>query len=257
MLPVRAEALAVGAAVYTRARPTTDPGCRMRSALAYLMILLPASLRRLVGVRLLGWDIHPTAIIGRSVILVDHLAMGPGAGIGPRNVIRGVRELRMGAGASIASRNTIAGWPLGSDVFPHSPRRDPSLVLGDHAMITVGHEIDLSDRVEIGAHSAVAGFRSQILTHSLNLVRDRQETSPVEIGAHTAIMSGCILLSGTRVPARCIVSAGSVVNTKLTKELTFYRGNPAEAVRELPERLQYFHRGTPAHHAYEPPVPGA
>jgi hypothetical protein len=34
-----------------------------------------------------------------------------------------------------------------------------------------------------------------------------------------------------------------VVATKLTKELTLYRGNPAEAVRELPPDLGYFRRG--------------
>jgi hypothetical protein len=53
------------------------------------------------------------------------------------------------------------------------------------------------------------------------------------------------LLSGTRVPARSIVSAGSVVNTPLTEELTFYSGNPAEAVRSLPDTLGFFHRGDP------------
>jgi carbonic anhydrase/acetyltransferase-like protein (isoleucine patch superfamily) len=58
-------------------------------------------------------------------------------------------------------------------------------------------------------------------------------------------MSACILLSGTSVPARSIVSAGSVVNTKLTKELTLYRGNPAEPVRDLPPTLGYFRRGQP------------
>jgi hypothetical protein len=50
-------------------------------------------------------------------------------------------------------------------------------------------------------------------------------------------------MSATRVPPRCIVSAGSVVATKLAKELTFYRGNPAEPVRLLPETLGFFHRG--------------
>ena len=96
-------------------------------------------------------------------------------------------------------------------------------------MITVAHEIDCSDRVEIGDYSGLAGFRCTILTHSLNLVRDRFATGAVEIGHHTAVMSGSTLLSGTRVPARCVVSANSVVNTPLTEELTFYSGNPAEA----------------------------
>ena len=89
----------------------------------------------------------------------------------------------------------------------------------------------------------MAGFRCTILTHSLNLVRDRFVTGAVEIGPHAAVMSGTTLLSGTKVPARSIVSAGSVVNTPLTEELTFYSGNPAEAVRTLPETLGFFHRG--------------
>jgi acetyltransferase-like isoleucine patch superfamily enzyme len=57
-------------------------------------------------------------------------------------------------------------------------------------------------------------------------------------------MSGCTLLSGTRVPSRTVISAGSVVATKLAQELTFYRGNPAEPVRPLPETLGFFTRGT-------------
>lgn len=192
---------------------------------------------------MLGWDVHPTAYIGRSIIVVDRLYMGPGASIGPRNVIRDLDELRLEEGASIATRNWIVGIPRSVDVFPTSSDRRPSLILGRHAMITDAHEIDCADRVELGDHAAVAGFRSQILTHSLNLVKDRFEAGAVEIGDRSAVMSGCILQSGSRVPPRCIVSAGSVINTKLTKELTFYRGNPAEAVRDLPETLGFFRRG--------------
>jgi acetyltransferase-like isoleucine patch superfamily enzyme len=55
-------------------------------------------------------------------------------------------------------------------------------------------------------------------------------------------MSGCMILSGTQVPARSIVSAGSVITTKLSKEQTFYRGNPAQAIRRLPDNLGYYHR---------------
>jgi acetyltransferase-like isoleucine patch superfamily enzyme len=215
----------------------------MQLVFALLLVLLPGSLRRLVARRVLGWDIHPTAHLGRSLIVAKKVSLGPGANIGPFNVIRNLEELRLGAGAVIATRNHIACPPTAPIAFQHSPNRRAALILADHAMITVGHEIDCSDRVEIGAHSAVAGFRSQILTHSLNLVLDRQITGPVIIGDHCAIMSGCLLLSGTRVPDRCIVSAGSVVTTKLTKAQTFYRGNPAQAVRELPENLAYFHRG--------------
>jgi hypothetical protein len=40
-----------------------------------------------------------------------------------------------------------------------------------------------------------------------------------------------------------VISANAVVNTPLSEELTFYGGNPAEAIRSLPESLGYFHRG--------------
>jgi acetyltransferase-like isoleucine patch superfamily enzyme len=183
------------------------------------MLVLPSRLKATLGRTLLGWDIHPTAYLGRSVILVDHLSMGPGSSIGPLNVIKDLEELRMAEGASIATRNWIVGIPRSPD-----PESD-------------------AFRVEIGDYSSLAGFRCTILTHSLNLVRDRFVTGPVEIGPHAAVMSGSTLLSGTRVPARSIVSAGSVINTPLTDELTFYGGSPAEPVRGLPETLGFFHRG--------------
>jgi carbonic anhydrase/acetyltransferase-like protein (isoleucine patch superfamily) len=211
------------------------------------MVVLPSKLKVHLGRWLLGWDVHPTAFIGRSVVLVRQLSMGPGASIGPLNVIKDIEELRMAEGASIASRNWITGFPraddLAADAFPHSPNRKPGLVMGRYAMITVAHEIDCSDRVEIGDYSSLAGFRCTVLTHSLNLVRDRFVTGPVEIGAHAAVMSGSTLLSGTRVPPRSVVSADSVVNTPLADELTFYSGNPAVAVRSLPDTLGFFHRG--------------
>jgi acetyltransferase-like isoleucine patch superfamily enzyme len=207
------------------------------------MIVLPSRLKRHVGRLLLGWDIDPTAYIGRSVILVRHLSMGPGSSIGPLNVIRHLDELRLGEGASIATRNWITGWPMSSEAYTHSPNRRPSLIMGKYAMITVAHDIDCSDRVELGDYASLAGYRCTILTHSLNLVLDRFVTGPVELGSRSAVMSGCTLLSGTRVPNRSIVSADSVVTTPLTQELTLYRGNPAEAIRSLPESLRFFHRG--------------
>jgi acetyltransferase-like isoleucine patch superfamily enzyme len=209
------------------------------------MAVLPPRLARLVGTRLLGWDIHPTARIGTSLVLARRVTMGPGAAIGPFNTIRHLEELRMDEGAAIGGRNLIIGIPLGRGAFPHSPNRDPSLIMGKYSLLTVQHSVDCSDRVEIGDYSGLAGFRCAVLTHSVNPVRDRFETSPVVVGDHTAIMSGTTLLSGARVPSRCIVSAGSVVNTRLTEELTMYSGNPAEATRTLPATLGYLHRGEP------------
>ncbi|HWF14957.1 MAG TPA: hypothetical protein VG244_02130 [Acidimicrobiales bacterium] len=218
--------------------------------IALLMLVLPAQLRVELARKFLGWDIDPSAYIGRSIIMVKHVTMGPESSIGPFNVIRGLDEVRLGRGASIGTRNWIQTHPIARQVIQaQGQSHEPSLIMGEWAKITVGHEIDCSDLVTIGENGGLVGYRCQVLTHSLDLVRNQHVTSAVEIGANTGIMSGCILLSGTRVPARCIVSAGSVITTKLTKEQTFYRGNPAEAVRELPD-LRVFHPTEEDHRRY-------
>jgi acetyltransferase-like isoleucine patch superfamily enzyme len=213
----------------------------MRLAFAYVFAFLPMPLKRLVARWIYQWDVHPTAYIGPSVLTVHHLSMGAGASIGGRNVITNLVELRMGEGATIGSGNMVKGW------WDHPtqtlPDRHPCLVLGDHAQIASYHYIDCVDILELGAHAAIAGFRSTVLTHSIDLMRDKYAASPVVLGEYAVVMSGCMLLAGTRVPARSVVAAGSVVDTRLTDELTLYRGNPAVAVRELPERLGFFHRG--------------
>jgi carbonic anhydrase/acetyltransferase-like protein (isoleucine patch superfamily) len=212
----------------------------MRRLFALLMVVLPSSLKRLVGRRLLGWDIHPTAYIGPSLILARKVTMGPGSSIGPLNVIRGIEELRLGEGAQIAERNWITGFPLGFEHFDHSPNRYPALILGRYAQITIAHKVDCTDTVELRDNALLAGFHTTVLTHSLDLVRGWHVTTPIEIGERSAVMTNCVLLSGAKVPAYCIVSAGSVVNTKLKEDYTLYSGNPARAVRELPATLAYF-----------------
>lgn len=217
----------------------------MRRVWAVLQVALPWPVKRRLGKWFLNWDVHPTARIGPSIIMVRHLSMGPGSSIGGFNIIRSFDELHLGEGASIGSRNRITGYASGSPIFNYSPHRNPSLILGKRAIITVAHEIDCCDLIEIADFASIAGFNTTILTHSLDLVRDRWSAAPVTVGEHSAVMTGCVLLSGTSVPANSVVSAGSVVNTKLIKEFTFYRGNPAEPVRELPPHLKFFHRTGP------------
>ena len=214
----------------------------MRRLLILALVMLPQGLKHWVARRLLGWDIHPTAHIGRSVIDVRHVTMGPESMIGPFNVIRALDRLVLGQGANIASRNWVVGVPVDSAIYVKATERDPSLILGDYAMVTVGHDIDCADRVELAEHAVIAGFRSSVLTHSLNFVNDRFYTGTITLGPYAVLLSNCTMLTGTHIPARSIVSAGSVVTTRLTTEQTFYRGNPAEAIRELPSNLRFYQR---------------
>jgi acetyltransferase-like isoleucine patch superfamily enzyme len=214
----------------------------MRQLLALVMVVLPQRLKRLVANRLLGWEIHPTARIGMSYVAARKVVMAEHSFIGPFNLIRDLDELRMERSANIASRNWIKGVPAASLFFGPKVVRDPSLVMREFSLIAVSHHIDCADRVELGRHSAIAGFNSVILTHSLDFASDRFRCAPVVLGDHCALLTAVTVAMGMTIPDRAIVSAGSVVANPITAEQTFYRGNPAEAVRELPASLRYFRR---------------
>jgi acetyltransferase-like isoleucine patch superfamily enzyme len=201
--------------------------------------------RTLLGRLLLGWDVHPSAHVGHSVVAADRVVLGPGASIGSGTVIKGLAELRLGEEASIGMLDWISGPPTGADTLHASPNRHPALVLGRGATITSRHVLDCSDTVTLEELAVLAGIRSTVFTHSINLVRNQQRTGRVTIGERAAVLSNCVLLPGTVVAPRSIVSAGSVVNTVLVKENVFYRGNPAVEIRELPEDLAFLNRTTP------------
>lgn len=218
---------------------------KVRFLVAALLALLPSRLHRLGGTVLLGWKVHPTAYLGHSVIAARRVTIGAAAVVGTGNVIKGLDELNMGDESVITSLNWISGPPVGSGAFEHSPNRRPVLVMGRGAAIGIRHFIDCSDTVTFDEFATLGGLGSVIFTHSVDFMRSRQRCAPVRIGERAAILSNVLISAGTSVAARSIVSAGSVVNTSLTKEFTFYRGNPAEAVRQLPEDLGYFVRTTP------------
>ena len=218
---------------------------KVRLLVAAVLALLPSRLHRLAGTWLLGWKVHPTAHLGHSVIAARHVTIGAGAAIGSGNMIKGIEELTLGDETVISFFNWISGPPKGSGAFKHSPDRHPALRMGHGSAISGRHIIDCSDTVTFGDYASMGGYRSVIFTHSVDLIRSRQRCTPVTIGERAAILTNCVLLAGTSVAARSIVSAGSVVNTPLTKEYTFYRGNPAVGVRDLPENLGYFTRTAP------------
>lgn len=218
----------------------------MRLGIAVIYAVLPQWLKRFVGRHLFGWEIDRTAHIGHSIITAKQVSLGPGSVIAGRNMITNLDELRLGEGASIGSRNHVKGWWATADPNEQLPDRHPALILGDYAQLTAHHYIDCVHRLELGDYAILGGFRSTVLTHTLDVVRDRYVVGEVTIGHHAAIAAGCMLLPGTSVPARSIVSAGSVVTTKLVDELTFYQGNPAVGVRTLTDHIALFKRGTKA-----------
>ncbi|MBV9658043.1 MAG: acyltransferase [Verrucomicrobia bacterium] len=216
----------------------------MKKLCALLVLLLPWPLRR----RLLAWlwkyELHPTSRIGLSLVLADRLELAAGARIGHGNVIKGLALVRIAEHGLIGNLNWITGFPLGLRTrhFAHQPERRPELHIGAHAAVTHRHMIDCTHRVEIGAFSIFAGFRSQILTHSIDLTQSRQHSEPITIGAYCFVGTGCVLLGGAALPDRSVLGALSLLNKAHVEPGQLYAGVPARPVVSLPADARFFSR---------------
>jgi acetyltransferase-like isoleucine patch superfamily enzyme len=212
---------------------------------AYASVLLPWALRRRVLSRVCGYVLHPKARIGFALVAPDALSMAEGSAIDHLTVCRGLGRLRLDAHAVIGRLNWISGFPLhAGDFFASEADRFPALRLGAHAAITHRHIIDCTDRVELGAYATFAGYRSQILTHTIDLEAGRQTCAPVSIGSYTFVGTQCVILAGAILPDHSVLGAGSVLTRPMEDEHTLYAGVPARPVKALADDLDYFQRET-------------
>ncbi len=215
----------------------------MKLLLHCLLLLLPWPVRRRLLNGLFGHEIAPSARIGLSLIQADKVILRSGARIGHLTLVKGLSRLDMGRNSVIGNLNWISGFPLGHPShFLEQTDRDPSLSLGDEAAITNRHFIDCTDRVTIGAYSTFAGFRSQILSHSIDIAQSKQRSRPVTIGRYCFVGTGCILLAGSSLPDRSVLGAGAVLNKSFDQSCQLYAGSPAHPVKALSQEACYFHR---------------
>jgi acetyltransferase-like isoleucine patch superfamily enzyme len=215
----------------------------LRLIVAFITLFLPWALKRPLLNWLLGYQLNPSAWIGFSIVAVSAASMGEGARVGHLTVIRGLKQLELGDFAHIGNLN----WITGNDVNPF-PVADTGylaevvLMIGSHSAITNRHYIDCMGGVIIGGFTTIAGVRSQMLTHSINLESCIQQVKPIVIGDYCFVGTGCIILSGSNLPNNCVLAPGSVLRSKLVKEWSLYAGVPAKALKEIPSSHLYFHR---------------
>ena len=208
-----------------------------------LSSVLPWNVRRSLLEKLFGFSLHPTSRIGFAWIAPRHLVMEEQSRIGHLNFCKNLDLLHLGPGAMIGQLNWITGFPSGhSRHFAHQADRRPELILGAHAGISSRHLFDCTARIRIGAYATVAGFRSQLLTHSIDLAVGRQSSEPIEIGDYCFVGTDSVLLGGSVLPHHSVLGAKSLLNKKHETPFQLYAGVPAKIVKELPENLAYFRR---------------
>src|SRR2546423_11418343 len=90
------------------------------------------------------------------VMGVGRLSIGDHVHIGHLNIIRGGEEVTLGRYSELKRMNEINSIPDPDTVS----QPDPRFTLGAGSIITTGHKIDFTDRVEIGRRAIIGGRNS-------------------------------------------------------------------------------------------------
>jgi len=178
-----------------------------------------------------GCTIGDDSSIGHFNIMigVKNLVLGDHVRIGHLNIIRGGDEVTLERYAEIIRMNEINSIPEPEVVNPIDPR----FFLGAGSVITTGHKIDFTDRVEIGRRTIIGGRNSSFWTHS------RQRTETIQVGDHAYVGSEIRVAPGGSIPSRCIVGIGAVVIGKIANEGWLIGGVPAKAIKELDDHDKF------------------
>jgi acetyltransferase-like isoleucine patch superfamily enzyme len=215
----------------------------MKMLLRFVSLLLPWSLRRSFLEKQFGYSIHPSSRIGFAWIFPQRLVMEEGARIGHLSLCKEIDLLHLGAHAIVGQLNWITGFPSGpSRHFAHQPERRAELIIEKHAGISSRHFIDCTARIRIGAFATIGGFRSQLLTHSIDFAAGRQTAEPIDIGEYCFTGTNSVMLGGSALPHHSVLGAQSLLNKKWDEPYRLYAGVPARPVKELSPELEYFRR---------------
>jgi acetyltransferase-like isoleucine patch superfamily enzyme len=217
----------------------------MRNLIMAISFLFPWFIRRWILKILLGFELHPTSYIGFAWVLPRRLIMEAHTSIGHLTICKNLDLIHMKEYAVIGRGNWITGFPpIESPHFAHQPDREPQLIMGEHSAITNRHLIDCTSKVTIGKFATFAGFRSQIMTHSVDIEKGRQTSAPVTIGDYSFVGTDCVILGGSTLPSYSVMGAKSLLNKEYEESHHLYAGIPARPVKALPQDYEYFCRET-------------
>lgn len=198
---------------------------KFKIVLAGLVSLLPFNTLRVLGYRLLGYELIEAQVGFGTVIAVDEATL-ESCKIGPFNFFVGPMKIHIHKGASIGNRNEfICGYWVLRDEYrdKHYLRR---LEVCAQALITSRHYFDLSGSLILGERSWIAGIDSQFWTHGIG-VTDRD----IQIGSDCYIGSAVRFSPGSSIADRVVVAMGSVVSGQMPENNALIGGVPAKVLK--------------------------
>lgn len=198
---------------------------KFKIVLAGLVSLLPFNTLRVLGYRLLGYELIEAQVGFGTVIAVDEATL-ESCKIGPFNFFVGPMKIHIHKGASIGNRNEfICGYWVLRDEYRdmHYLRR---LEVCAQALITSRHYFDLSGSLILGERSWIAGIDSQFWTHGIG-VTERD----IQIGSDCYIGSAVRFSPGSAIADRVVVAMGSVVSGQMPEDNALIGGVPAKVLK--------------------------
>jgi acetyltransferase-like isoleucine patch superfamily enzyme len=209
-----------------------------------LITLLPWPIRRILLQKCYGYTIHPSAKIGLAWIFPKKLIMLPNSKIDHFTIAINLDYMKLESNASIGRSNWITGFPTKSTSghFVHQPDRNAELILGESSAITKKHHLDCTNAIHIGKFSTIAGYDSQLLTHSINVLENIQDSAPIVIADYTFVGTNSVILGGSILPSYSVLGAKSLLNKPFENEWKLYAGVPAKEINDIPKTAKYFSR---------------
>jgi acetyltransferase-like isoleucine patch superfamily enzyme len=206
--------------------------------------LFPWVIKRILLNKWFGYDLHSNARIGLAWVFPKHLTMAAGARIDHFTIAIHLDEIKMGVDSIIGRGNWITGLStkVRSPHFNHQADRRAELILGESSAVTKNHHLDCTNSIHIGRFSTIAGYNSQLLTHSVDIMESRQHSAPIVIGDYTFVGTNVVILGGSRLPDYSVLGAKALLNKDFSKDWTLYGGVPAKALQEVPKDAKYFMR---------------
>lgn len=215
----------------------------LKIVIQLFFLVLPWSLRRILLEKLFRFELSKDSKIGLSIVLADKVVLEEGSVISNLTFINRIDYLHLKPFSKIGRRNWITGASTNnSKSFSSVNNRKCEFIIGKHTRIVDRHLIDCNGSVYIGDYSTVAGNRSQILTHSIDIKSSTQKTESVHIGDYCFIGTGCIFLMGTSIPSFSVLGAGSTVTKSFNENYALYAGNPTRFIKDLDKDYKYFSR---------------
>ena len=212
--------------------------------LKMITCLLPWPLRYRALNSWFGYKIHPTARIGMAWVFPGKLIMKEDTRIDHFTVAIHLDSISMASKSTIGRGNWITGLSTkrSSQHFLHQTTRQAELIVGESAAVTKYHHFDCTNRITIGAFTTIAGYRSQLLTHSIDIAENRQNSMPITIGDYSFVGTNVVILGGGILPSYSVLGAKALLNKPFTDAYHLYGGVPAKVLQEIPKESKYFTR---------------